>query len=121
MARILVVDDEEPVRALLKRLLALHGHAVDTAEDGAQAVDQVQKKSYDLLIIDRHMPNMSGVDAVAILRTSPRFKSLKILMATQDSVIGSVDQAFEAGVDGYVVKPFDMKKLLAKVDRTLAG
>lgn len=121
MARILVVDDEEAIRALLKRLLALHGHAVDTADDGAQAVDQLQKKPYDLLIIDSRMPRMSGLDAVAIVRTSPRFKTLKILMATQDGVSGSVDKAFEAGVDGYVLKPFDMPKLLAKIERTLAA
>lgn len=121
MARILVVDDEEPIRALLKRLLALHGHVVDTAADGEQAVDQIQKRRYDLMIIDRQMPKMSGIDAVALLRTSPRFKDLKILMVTLNSVTKDVDQAFEAGVDGYVVKPFDMEKLLAKVERTLRG
>lgn len=119
MARILVVDDEEPVRELLKRLLSLHGHAVDTANDGTQAVDQVQKKHYDLMIIDRAMPKMSGLEAVGILRTSPKFKALKILMVTMTSFTKDVDAAFEAGIDGYVVKPFDMKKLLKKVEDTL--
>jgi DNA-binding response OmpR family regulator len=119
MARILVVDDEEQVRDLLRRLLSLHGHAVDTAADGGEAVDRLQKTAYDLMIIDRNMPKLSGMDAVAMLRTSPRFKRLKILMATMISTTKDVDEAFEAGVDGYVVKPFNMDALIAKVERTL--
>lgn len=121
MARVLVVDDEEPIRALLERLLGLHGHSVATARDGAEAVDRLSRESFDLLLIDRFMPRLSGVEAVAILRTSPRFKALKILMVTHDSVTRDVDEAFEKGVDGYVVKPFDLDKLLAKVERTLAS
>jgi len=121
MARILVVDDEEPIRELLRRLLSLHGHAVDTASNGAEAVDRLQKAAYDLMIIDRAMPKLSGVDAVAMLRTSPKFKRLKILMATMTSTTKDVDEAFEAGVDGYVVKPFNMEALVAKVERTLLG
>jgi chemosensory pili system protein ChpA (sensor histidine kinase/response regulator) len=116
---ILVVDDEEAVRALLKRLLSLHSYSVDTAADGAEAVDKLQRRNYDLLIIDRAMPRMSGIDAVAILRTCPRFEKLKILMLTHDSITRDIDEAFEKGVDGYIVKPFDFNKLLAKIERTL--
>lgn len=119
MARILVVDDEKPICALLKRLLSLHGHVVDVAADGAEAVDQLQKRRYDLLMIDRSMPNMTGMEAVQVLRTSPRFDGLKILMATQDSLTADVDQAFEAGIDGYIVKPFVMEHILSKVEKTL--
>ncbi len=119
MARVLVVDDEEQIRDVVKRLLTLHGHAVDIAIDGAAAVDQLQKKPYDLLIIDRAMPKMSGVEAVAMIRSSPKFKSLKILMVTMTSLTKDVDAAYEAGVDGYVVKPFDMDKLIKKVEETL--
>ena len=119
MARILVVDDEEAIRELVKRLLCLHGHAVDTASNGAEAVDRIQKKQFELMIIDRNMPKMSGIDAVAIIRTSPKFANLKILMVTLMSLTKEVDEAFEAGIDGYVIKPFDMKNLLAKVESTL--
>lgn len=119
MAKILVVDDEEPIRALVKRLLSLHGHAVDTADDGAAAIDQLQKKRYDLMIIDHFMPKMSGVDAVAVIRSSPKFKDLKILMVTQTSLTKDIDVAFEAGIDGYVIKPFNMKSILEKVESTL--
>ncbi|HEX4047626.1 MAG TPA: response regulator [Elusimicrobiota bacterium] len=119
MARILAVDDEEPILLIVKRLLTLHGYAVDTAADGAAAVDQLQKKHYDLMIIDLVMPRMSGLDAVAIVRSSPKFKSLKILMVTHTSVTKDVDAAYHAGIDGYVVKPFDIQQLLEKIERTL--
>ena len=119
MAKILVVDDEEPIRALVKRLLSLHGHAVDTADDGAAAVDQLQKKRYDLMIIDHFMPKMSGIDAVAVIRSSPAFRDLKILMVTLTSVTKDIDEAFEAGIDGYVIKPFNMNQILEKVEKTL--
>ena len=118
-ASILVVDDEEPIRALLTRLLLLHGHTVESASDGAQALDLLSAKRYDLLIIDRNMPKMSGVDVVSAIRTSPKHKSLKILMATSTSVNKEVEAAFEAGVDGYVLKPFHLDQLVSKVDRTL--
>lgn len=119
MARILIVDDEEAIRDLVKRLLSLHGHSVDTASDGTEVVDQLQKKHYDLMIIDRSMPKMSGTDAVTLIRSSPKFKGLKILMVTLTSLNKDIDAAFEAGIDGYVIKPFDMNRLLEKVESTL--
>ena len=119
MARILVVDDEEPIRGIVKRLFSLHGHTIDTAVDGAAAVDQLQAKHYDLMIIDNFMPRMTGIEAVAVIRTSPKFKDLKILMVTNTSFTKDIDAAYHVGIDGYVVKPFDMKQLLEKVNRTL--
>ncbi len=121
MARILIVDDEESILALLRRLFTLHGHEVDTAADGAQAVDLVQKKKYELMLIDHYMPNMTGVEAVALIRSSDKFNDMKILMVTQASVTKEVDEAYQAGVDGYVVKPFEMDRLLEKVQETLRG
>jgi two-component system chemotaxis response regulator CheY len=119
MAKILVVDDEEAIRALMKRLLSLHGHDVDTADDGAAAVDQLQKKHYDLMLIDHFMPVMSGLKAVSVVRSTPKFKDLKILMVTLASYTKDVDEAFEAGIDGYVVKPFNMKQIMDKIELTL--
>jgi CheY-like chemotaxis protein len=121
MARILVVDDDEMIRTLLRKLLGLHGHRVDAAADGAEAVDRVARGAYDLVIMDRFMPVMSGVDAVSVLRSTPRFAAVRILMVTNDSVTRDVDEAFDKGVDGYVVKPFEAARLLAKIDAVLLG
>jgi len=119
MARILVVDDEEQIRTLLRKLFSLHGHTVDAAANGEEAIDQVQKQSYDLMLIDRFMPIMTGIDAVSVIRSSPKFKDLKILMVTSAERIEDIDTAYKAGVDGYVIKPFDINRLLEKVDQTL--
>ncbi len=119
MARILVVDDDEHVRALVTRLLQLHGHEVETAVDGAEAIDLIREKRYDLMIIDRLMPNMNGIDTVTMIRSNPEFNYLKILMFTQTSLTKNVDEAFEAGVDGYILKPIDMDRLIGKIASTL--
>ena len=117
--RILVVDDEASVRTMLKKLLTLHGYTVDAVNDGAQAVDQVQKNGYELMILDRYMPVMDGLTAASIIRSSPKFKNMKILMLTGDSITKDVDDSFEAGIDDYIVKPFVVKKLLEKIAQVL--
>ncbi len=119
MARILVVDDDEQIRAIVKRLVILHGHTVDTANDGVQALDLLQVKSYDLMIIDNMMPNMSGTDVVAMLRTSDKFKDMKILMFTGVSYTNIVDKAYEAGINDFIVKPFAADRLMAKISASL--
>lgn len=120
MARILVVDDDEGVRSVVHRLLTVHDHHVDTANDGAAGVDQLQKASYDLLLIDRNMPKLSGPEAVSIIRSSPKFDRMKILMMTVASLTKEVDDAFKRGIDDYIVKPFEMEQLLEKVRKMLA-
>lgn len=117
--RVLVVDDEEQVREILQRLLSLHGYEVELACDGAQALDLLRGGSFALVLLDCFMPKVSGLDVAAAVRTSPRLDGLKILMVTHDSVTKDVDQAYESGVDGYIVKPFDFAKLLMKVESTL--
>lgn len=113
--RILVVDDEAPVRLMLTKLLTLHGYAVDTANDGGEAIDKLQKARYGLMILDQYMPVMDGLTALSIIRSTPKFKALKILMVTGDSVTKDVNQSFDEGIDGYVVKPFVIKNLLEKI------
>jgi len=117
--KVLVVDDEASVRLMLTKLLTLHGYAVDTADDGAQAIDRLQESRYDLMILDHYMPVMDGLTAASIVRSSPKFENVKILMLTGDSVTKDVDASFDAGIDGYIVKPFVLKNLLEKIVRIL--
>lgn len=119
MARILVVDDEASIREIARKLLTLHDHKVDTAADGAAAIDMLEKTTYDLVLLDHFMPKISGIQVVSIVRTSPKFKRLKILMLTSMSITKDVNEAFEAGIDGYIIKPFTMKQLIEKVEKTL--
>lgn len=119
MAQILVVDDEASIREIARKLLTLHGHAVDTAADGSEAIERLEKKDYDLMLLDHFMPKIPGIQVVEIVRTSPKFKKLKILMLTSMTVTKDVDEAFEAGIDGYVIKPFNMKHLIETVKKAL--
>jgi CheY-like chemotaxis protein len=119
MAHILIVDDEESIRELIKMVLETHGHTFDMATNGAEALDCVKKKKYDLVIMDRNMPKMTGVQAVGVLRTNPAFKDLKVVMCTSASVAKEVDEAFQAGANDYILKPLNLQLLATKVAKHL--
>ncbi|HYF57047.1 MAG TPA: response regulator [Salinarimonas sp.] len=121
MARILLVDDEEPVRGFLRRALEMDGHAVVTAEDGGEGLERLQEEAgaFDLLITDIRMPIMDGI-ALA-LAAKRDFPDLVILLMT-----GFADQRERArGLDAIVAdvltKPFSLGDLRAKVREVLAG
>ncbi|TVR08503.1 MAG: response regulator [Salinarimonadaceae bacterium] len=121
MARILLVDDEEPVRALLKRGLELDGHEVVTAEDGGDGLDRLTEAggAFDLLLTDIRMPVMDGIAlALAARRDHP---DLTILLMT-----GYADQRERArGLDAIVfdvlTKPFSLDEMRAAVSHALAS
>ncbi|MEK7390473.1 MAG: response regulator [Elusimicrobiota bacterium] len=120
MANILVVDDDEHVRLVIKRLLTMGGHTVETASDGDDGLNKIARGKYDLLIIDELMPKITGTEAVGIIRASKHYPDLIILMLTGASVTSSVNAAYEAGIDGYVIKPFFPDRLMARIDTLLA-
>jgi CheY-like chemotaxis protein len=119
--KVLIVDDDKSVLALLKRLLSLHGYAADGVSDGGEAIDRLQSQHYDLMIIDSKMPNISGPEAISIIRSSPRFRDLKIVMFTGASLTKEVDAAFELGIDGYLLKPVNVGRLLHTVSSALSA
>lgn len=121
MPRILIVDDEEPLRSLVARALAMDGHETLTAEDGAAALDLLQAEggAFDLLLTDIKMPIMDGI-ALA-LATARDFPTLTILLMT-----GYADQrerahGLEALVNDVVTKPFTLADIRAKVAEALAA
>jgi len=119
MARILVTDDEEPMRLLIKEVLAMQGHTVDTANDGLEAIDLIKKNPYDLIILDRNMPKMGGIDAIRIIRSNPQLKNLKILIFTMASITKEIDEAFAVGATDYLIKPFAVGPFLDKITKAL--
>ncbi len=121
MARILIVDDEEYIRDLIKEVLMSQGHEFELAADGSAAFEIMRKKTIDLAIIDRNMPGMTGIEVVQLIRQNPKTKGIKVLMCTGSSVTKEIDEAFAAGADGYVLKPLSFPALLAKVAKALAS
>lgn len=121
MARVLIADDEEPVRELIKEVLSAGKHEFLLAESGSQALELLRSKGADLAIVDRNMPGgISGIDVVKVLRSDPKFAKLRILMCTAASITSEIDEAFAAGADDYVLKPLNFQALLAKVAKALA-
>lgn len=119
MAHILVADDEDYIRSMVQETLGMQGHIVDLAVNGHEAVEMLKKNVYDLVILDRNMPVLTGIDALTIIRANPKYNGLKVLMLTSASVTKEIDEAFQAGANGYILKPFAVPKFLEKVERTL--
>jgi excisionase family DNA binding protein len=115
--RVLVVDDEEPVRELLLRTLALADYEVDVVPDGRLAVDRMRIIDYDLLITDLRMP---GVDGLKVIREARRLKGdVRIIIVTGYSSEASAIEAINLGVQGYLTKPFRVPRVLAAAAKAL--
>jgi len=121
MASILIVDDEETIRDLLKEVLSSQGHTFHLAAHGAEAFEILREKTVDLAIIDRNMPGMTGIEVVQLIRLNPKTSKVKILMCTAASITKEVDEAFAAGADDYILKPLDFATVLGKVAKALAS
>jgi two-component system chemotaxis response regulator CheY len=121
MAKILVVDDELVLRELMQDFLETAGHKVETAENAMESLEKLRAGGFQMMICDVNMPGLSGVELLRLVRRDPAFKTLPVLMCTARDTMGEVDQAFEAGANGYVVKPFDLKSLTESVAKALAA
>ncbi len=115
-ARILVVDDEPPIRKLLRTGLGTQGYAVQDAATGKAALDGLAAKP-DLVILDLGLPDMQGLDVLRIMREGGSDVPVIILSSREDEA-GKV-RAFDLGADDYMTKPFGMNELLARVRTAL--
>lgn len=113
MYKILIADDEENIREVLKEYAEFEGHAVDEAEDGMRAVEMAKNNDYDIIIMDIMMPRLDGYSACKEIR---KVKETPMLMLSArgeeyDKLFG-----FELGIDDYVVKPFSPKEVMARIN-----
>ncbi|CAM5495043.1 DNA-binding response regulator [Streptomyces avidinii] len=111
--RILVVDDEPAVREALRRSLAFEGYGVQTAVDGLDALDKAASYAPDLIILDIQMPRMDGLTAARRLRAAG--STTPVLMLTARDTVGDRVTGLDAGADDYLVKPFELDELFARV------
>lgn len=115
-ARILVVDDEPQVRRVMKATLTAEGYTFFEAHNGEEALQRFREASYDVVLLDVNMPGMSGLDTCRELR---RTSNVPIIMLTVRSAERDKVLALDAGADDYVVKPFGMEELLARIRAAL--
>ncbi|MBO2945056.1 response regulator transcription factor [Paenibacillus sp. F411] len=114
--RILVVDDEERIRRLLKMYLEKEGYEIEEAEDGETALRKATSEDYGLILLDVMLPGMDGVEVCARVR---QVKSTPILMLTAKGEEINRVQGFEVGADDYVVKPFSPREVIYRVKAIL--
>ncbi len=115
-ARILVVDDAAQVRRVMRATLATEGYTVSEARDGAEALEMFRNEPFDILLLDVNMPGMDGLEACREVR---RTSDVPIIMLTVRDAERDKVLALDAGADDYVVKPFGMQELLARIRAAL--
>ena len=117
--RILVVEDQEDNRRILRDLLSGAGFDLIEAENGEEAVASAQASRPDLILMDIQLPLLDGYEATRRIKADPDLKSIPIIVVTSYALSGDEEKARLAGCDDYVAKPFSPRQLLAKVKEYL--
>lgn len=118
--KILVVDDSSTMRRIIINMLTkIGGHEIVEAGNGREGIDKVQTGGIEFILTDWHMPEMNGLEFVRAVRETPGMERVPILMVTSNAVSDEVMEAVKAGVNGYVVKPFQPETLRAKIESVL--
>ena len=116
--KILVVDDFSTMRRIIKNLLKDLGMSnVEEADDGQTALPILKAGGIDFLVTDWNMPGMTGIDLLKAVRSDPELASMPVLMVTAEAKKEQIIAAAQAGVNGYVVKPFTAAVLKEKIDK----
>jgi len=123
--RILIVDDFSTMRRIIKNLLRDLGFTnTQEADDGLTALPMLQTGKFDFLVTDWNMPGMQGIDLLKAVRADEKLSSLPVLMVTAEQKKEQIVEAAQAGVNGYIVKPFTAQTLeekLVKIFERLQG
>jgi two-component system chemotaxis response regulator CheY len=116
--KILIVDDFSTMRRIIKNLLRDLGfNNTSEADDGSSGLAALRSGDFDFLITDWNMPGMQGIDLLKAVRADDRLASIPVLMVTAEARRDQIVEAAQAGVNGYVVKPFTAATLKEKIDK----
>lgn len=121
MTRVLVVDDEEDLRLVVRMVLEAVGHDVDEAVDGRAALDRLDADQPDLVVLDLRMPEVDGWEVLRRLQADGRLERLPVLVLSAHIVPEVRTQVIALGARGYLAKPFSSAELLAAIDDLLAA
>ena len=120
--KFLVVDDFSTMRRIIKNLLHDLGYSnVTEADDGKTALPMLQAGGFDFLITDWNMPGMPGLELIKAVRADAKLANMPVLMLTAEAKREQIIEAAQAGVNGYVIKPFTAETLKEKLDKILGA
>ncbi|MEM6913492.1 MAG: response regulator, partial [Pseudomonadota bacterium] len=117
---VLLAEDNEINAILARAIVERVGHRLDVVGDGAAAIEAFKTKSYDIILMDMHMPKMGGLEATKLIRSETNSKDMPIIALTANTLQEDQDACFAAGMDDFLSKPFEPKELLAIIDRYAA-
>ncbi len=120
MARIVVVEDDQDVLALVEHKLSRDGHEVTTASDGMSGLAVVESERPELVILDWMMPRMNGLEVCQAVRANGDLDATRVMMLTAKAQEQDVVRAFASGADDYLSKPFSPAELVVRVTALLA-
>jgi two-component system OmpR family response regulator len=117
---VLIVDDSRTNLHVMGQRLGEKGYLVVLSDNGREAIDLIAGRGFDLVLLDRVMPGVSGLEVLTAVRGTPATADLPVIMITAQSDSASAIEALACGADDYVAKPFDFDVLLARIERTLS-
>lgn len=117
--KILVIEDNEANRILMRQILKYHGYEVLEAADGAAGLAMAGEHMPDLILLDLQMPVMGGFAVIRELRKTPELSTMKVIAVTSFAMKGDREKALEAGFDEYVTKPIDTRKFVELVKKIM--
>jgi len=113
--RILVVEDQDDNRRILRDLLTASGYELIEAVDGEQGLTSAERERPDLILMDIQLPGIDGYEVTRRIKANEALRNIPIIAVTSYALSGDDQKAFEAGCDAYVTKPFSPRQLLAKI------
>ena len=117
--RILVVDDQEPNRAMLRDMLERYGHAIFTAKSGESALEVLQNEVIDVILLDLSMPGMGGKQVLAQVKSNENWRAIPVIVISGHQEMANVVECIELGADDYLFKPFNAVLLRARINAGL--
>jgi len=116
-ARILVVDDDDALRVLVKSQLEGAGYQIDEATDGVSAIEKLRGSAYDLMLLDINMPEKSGIDVLKFWKE--KALTCRVIMLTGRVGFSIATESLKLGADEYITKPFSLEYLMSSIKRVL--
>jgi len=117
--KVLIADDEPNIVISLEFLMAREGYEVVVAGDGEEALEQIERHTPDLVLLDVMMPKRNGYEVCQQIRASPKWRNMKVIMLTAKGRDAEVAKGLALGADAYMTKPFSTKDLVQQVKRVL--